>query len=147
MKEYMVKIWGGAWNSDANPSILKDLGIDEGCYYFNTEKERDDFIKILRQDKYDKQGLMTWKNEGELSHRRTIFIYKLKYKNKIYDMEYDFGYEYPVESAIYMFTEGNYSCDCNRSDFIRKKYGEDEIEELPCGEEIKLINYRFEFRK
>ena len=39
MKEYMITIWGGAWNKDANPSIKKDLGIDEGTYYFKTKEE------------------------------------------------------------------------------------------------------------
>ena len=39
-EEWMVHIWGGAWNHDANPSIEKDLGIKEGYYYFNTEEER-----------------------------------------------------------------------------------------------------------
>lgn len=46
-KEYMVHIWGGAWNSDANPSIEKDLGIKDGCHYFKTEKEKNDFCKML----------------------------------------------------------------------------------------------------
>ena len=29
-EEYMVHIWGGAWNHDANPSIAQDLGIKDG---------------------------------------------------------------------------------------------------------------------
>lgn len=40
MKEYMVHVWGGAWNPNANPSIEKDLGIKEGYHYFATEKEK-----------------------------------------------------------------------------------------------------------
>ena len=35
-KEYMVHIWGCAWNKDANPSIEKALGIKAGTYYFDT---------------------------------------------------------------------------------------------------------------
>ena len=35
MKEYMIHIWGGAFNKDANPSIEKILGITEGYYYFD----------------------------------------------------------------------------------------------------------------
>ena len=39
-------------------------------------------------------------------------------------MAYDFGYEFEEENAIYMFEHGNYSCDCNRSLFIQREYGE-----------------------
>lgn len=39
-EEYMVHIWGGAWNHDANPSIEKDLGIKAGTYYFDTEEKK-----------------------------------------------------------------------------------------------------------
>ncbi len=40
MNEWMVKVWGGAWNKDASPSIEKDCGIAEGYYYFTEEKEK-----------------------------------------------------------------------------------------------------------
>lgn len=57
-KEYMVHIWGGAWNKDVNPSIEKDLGIKEGYYYFDTEKEKDDFCKKLDKRCYKEQGIV-----------------------------------------------------------------------------------------
>ena len=145
MKEYMAHIWGGAWNKDANPSIEKDLGIKEGYHYFKTEEERDRFLKLIKQDKYLNQGLALDLKEGELTHKRTIFVADLKYKDKVYTIHYDFGYEYPEEVAIFMFEEGNYSCDCNMSSFIQDEYGEDAIEELDCGEEIEMINYHFEY--
>jgi hypothetical protein len=40
--------------------------------------------------------------------------------------------------AEYMFTEGNYSCDCNRSLFIGRHASAD-LPEMECGEEIELI--------
>ena len=49
------------------------------------------------------------------------------------------------ECAIFMFKDGNYSCDCNRSSIIQEEYGEDAIDELDCGEEIKMINYHIEY--
>ena len=42
-KEWMIHVWGGAWNHDANPSIEKDYGIKEGYHYFNTEEEKNRF--------------------------------------------------------------------------------------------------------
>ena len=81
-EEWMVHIWGGAWNHDANPSIEKDLGIKEGYYYFNTEEEKNKFIQLIRQDKYEKQGLATDCKHGIMTHKRTIVVATLKYKYK-----------------------------------------------------------------
>ena len=145
MKEYMAHIWGGAWNKDANPSIEKDLGIKEGYHYFKTKEERDRFLKLIKQDKYLIQGLVWDLEEGELTHKRTIFVADLKYKDMVYTIHYDCGYEYPEEEAIFMFEDGNYSCDCNRSLFIQDEYGENAIDELDCGEEIKMLNYHLEY--
>lgn len=146
MKEYLVHIWGGAWNEDANPSIKKDYNIDEGYHYFKTEKEKDDFLSILQRRRYLKQGLMIDVTYGEMNHKRTIFGYSLCCNEKIYELEYDFGYDYNVEDAIYAFEYGGYSCDCNRSLFIQRKYGENEISEFGCGNEIKLLEYWIEIR-
>ena len=145
MKEYMVHIWGGAWNKYANPSIEKDLGIKEGYYYFKTEEERDRFLELIEQTKYLIQGLVWDLEEGELTHKRTIFVADLKYKDMVYTIHYDFGYEYPEENAIFMFKDGNYSCDCNRSSFIQDEYGENAIDVLDCGEDIKMLNYHLEY--
>ena len=145
MKEYMAHIWGGAWNKDANPSIEKDLGIKEGYHYFKTKEERDRFLKLIKQYKYLNQGLVWDLKEGEMTHKRTIFVADLKYKDMVYTIHCDFGYEYPEEEAIFMFEDGNYSCDCNRSLFLQAEYGEHAIQELDCGEEIEMLNYHFEY--
>ena len=143
MKEYMAHIWGGAWNENANPSIEKDLEIKEGYHYFKTEEERDRFLKLIKQ--YSSQGLVWDLREGEMTHKRTIFVADLKYKDIVYTIHCDFGYEYPEEEAIFMFEDGNYSCDCNRSLIIQDEYGENAIDELDCGEEIEMLNYHFEY--
>ena len=143
MKEYMAHIWGGAWNKDANPSIEKDVGIKEGYHYFKTKEERDRFLKLIKQ--YSSQGLVWDLREGEMTHKRTIFVADLKYKDMVYTIHCDFGYEYPEEEAIFMFEDGNYSCDCNRSLFIQDEYGENAIDVLDCGEDIKMLNYHLEY--
>lgn len=143
-KEYMIHIWGGAWNKDAIPSIEKDLGIQEGCYYFSTKQERDLFISKISQPAYKEQGMMIKEKYGIMSHKRTIFVATFKYLEKEWEIHYDFGYEYPEDSAKHYFTEGNFSCDCNRSLAIQREYGENAIDELPCGNKIKLMNYHIE---
>lgn len=144
-KEYMIHIWGGAWNKDANPSIEKDLGIKNGYYYFDTKREADAFITLISVPKYKNQGLMIDKNYGQMTHKRTIFVGTFEYLGKQFVLHFDFGYEYPEDSAEFMFTTGNYGCDCNRSIFIRSEYGEDAMPELNCGCEIELVDYHFEY--
>jgi hypothetical protein len=143
--EYMVHIWGGAWNSDANPSIERDLGIKEGYHYFDTEKEKNEFCKLLDNPIYSKQGIARDVKYGVMSHKRTIFVGTFKYKDKEFILHYDFGYEYPEHYAEFQFVENNYACDCNRSLFIRWEYGEDAIPELGCGHEIKMMEYHIEY--
>ena len=146
MKEYMVHIWGGAWNHDANPSIEKDLGIKPGAYYFSDEKEKDEFVNILRNPIYYKQGLMIDTKYGVMRHKRTVFVGTFIYQDKEFVVPVDMGPEYPEDSAIFMFTTGNYGCDCNRSLFIRSEYGKDAIPELGCGCEIELAGWYFEYK-
>lgn len=141
----MVHIWGGAWNKDANPSIEKDLGIKKGYHYFNTEEEKNEFVRQLHNPIYQKQGLMVDVKHGYMRHKRTIFVCTLRYKDVEYLLHHDFGYEFKEEQAIFMFTIGNYSCDCNKSLFIQREYGEDAIPELGCGDEIELLDYHFEY--
>ena len=74
----------------------------------------------------------------------SIFIGTFKYKDKTFILTEDFGKDYAAEDAEWMFTEGNYSCDCNRSLFIRRQHGEDAMPELKCGEQIELIDYHIE---
>lgn len=143
-EEYMIQVWGGAWNKDAEPSIEKDLGIKEGYYYFDTEQELNDFKDKLKP--YSHLGLARDEKHGVMTHKRTIAICTFEYNDKEYIIDYDFGYEYPEGSAHWMFEEGNYSCDCNKLMFIREKYGEDIMEELECGEHIELKDIRIEYR-
>ena len=144
-KEYMVHIWGGAWNDDANPSIEKELGVKSGYHYFDTEEEKDRFCELLNNPIYSKQGIARDIKYGYMTHKRTIFVGTFKYKDKEYVLHYDFGYEYPEEQGRFQFLENNYSCDCNRSIFIREEYGEDAMPELDCGKEIELLEYHFEY--
>lgn len=145
MEEYMIHVWGGAWNNNANPSIEKDYGIKEGYHYFQTKEERDKFMDILSMKKYSSQGLVYEEQFGAMSHLRTIFVGTFEYCEKEFILHTDFGNEFPEDRAIFMFEDGNYSCDCNISLFIQDEYGENSIPFLRCGNEIKLKEYHFEY--
>lgn len=53
---------------------------------------------------------------------------------------HDFGVDYPEESAIFMFKEGNYACDCNRSLFIEEILS-DFDGDWDCGDKIELKDF------
>jgi hypothetical protein len=59
--------------------------------------------------------------------------------SKIYHDKYaweDVDWDWPASAAIiYQYTEGNYSCDCNRSLFL---YDREKGKVKPCGETIRL---------
>lgn len=76
-----------------------------------------------------------------MKNKRTVFVGVFQYKDKQYTIHYDFGTNYTDEAAEFMFLQGNYSCDCNRSLFIRREHGEDLFPELSCGHEIVLKGY------
>jgi hypothetical protein len=65
---------------------------------------------------------------------------ELEYKGKIYKF-IDEGY-HDFEVATFMWEEGNYSCDCNRSLFIQEYCDENfnKGTEMECGDSIKLVS-------
>lgn len=129
---YYLKFWGGA-----TKSIEEDLGFKERDYWFNSKEERENFKQQLLP--YNRKGLMIHEDEGEHTKLKTIAKMMFRYKGKNYPYEMDFGYGYPVGSAHYMFEEGNYACDCNRSLFLSREYPN--FEEMDCGENIDLISF------
>jgi len=46
--------------------------------------------------------------------------------------------EQVLNSILFIFTDGNYSCDCNKLNFIERAYRQPETEDPACGNTIKL---------
>jgi len=69
----------------------------------------------------------------------TIARMTLIYNQKEYFLEYDCKCDCSISGLFFEFDENNFSCDCNRSIFLNKKYG-DEIPILECGNKIKMKN-------
>lgn len=70
---------------------------------------------------------------------------RLRYQSKEYefiDDHSDFDYEGADQANTYWWAEGNGACDCNRSIYIRRHCDKD-FPEMPCGDEIELINQEF----
>jgi hypothetical protein len=137
MKEYMLHWWGGC------EEIVKETYGYENYLYFNSKEERDFSKEQIR--KFDKYGLAFDEKEGELTHKDTIALVTLKYKDKLYSYEDNFGKEYPEEYARFQYEENNYSCDCNRSLFIQRNC-DGNFPEMNCGEEIELVSLEIVYK-
>ncbi len=136
--EYLLKTWGGFYND----KFVKIHGKQEGSFFFDSKKERKVYIDELKQieKKLNARVLMITEEEGKNVRYSTIAKMKMAYNGKTYEHETDFGCAYPEDSAHFMFYDGNYACDCNRSLFLKRQYG-DEIEEMDCGHEIEVIDF------
>jgi hypothetical protein len=66
------------------------------------------------------------------------FLIKLKYKGKTYEINYPVEEKY-VAGTRFLWEEGNYACDCNRSIFIRRQCDKN-FKEMDCGEKIELVS-------
>lgn len=70
----------------------------------------------------------------------------LKYHDKTYEINDECNSysdndesDYTNEDCIYdLWTDGNYSCDCNKSLFIQRQCDK-QFPLLKCGDEIKLV--------
>jgi len=138
--EYVIHTWGGFFN----PEHAAKHGLSGGYYWFDTAEDRVAYLFRLRalEVELSARELAYALYEGTDTRLRTVARLNLQYDSKVYEIEYDFGYAYPHESAVYMFSEGNYSCDCNLSAFIRAKYPE--FTELDCGSSIETIDLSIE---
>lgn len=136
--EYMLHTWGGFYNKEN----YKKHGKKDGYFFFNTMDELQKYLNELKYIEKRLSAFMLATNivEGKHVRYKTIAKMKMNYKGKIYDYEHDFGYAYPVESAEFMFFDGNYACDCNKSMFLREKY-KGKIHESTCGIEIEITEF------
>ena len=133
-KEYFLKFWG----KDDDKAVM-DLSLHGKHFYFDSAWDRQKF-----KERLSPYYIVFSEEEGELTHKKTLADITLDYKGHIYSYTENFGYEYPADSARYMYEEGNYACDCNRSLFI-ERHCNDEFQEMGCGDEIKLVSLKIRY--
>ena len=138
--EYLLHWWG-----ECEARIKEKWGYDE-YLWFDTEEKRNTVRKnIVNYADKNHWGYVTASYQGYLTRKQTIACMVWNYRGRVGYLEYNFGYGFSTEDAMYMFEEGNYNCDCNLSSFISEKYKD--FPELECGDEIVLENLWGEFRE
>jgi hypothetical protein len=147
---YLLRFWGkdeqavaALCPADSVGREPSDAPGDKGACYrrFPTAQERERFLDEIRLS-----GLwvVTDIADGPDTLTRLVAHLTFAYRGKLWKVQSAFGYGYSEESARYMFEDGNYACDCNRSLFIRWQHGEDAIPELSCGHQIETLELRTE---
>lgn len=138
--EYLLHTWGGFYNKK-----YADIHKEKpGYFFFNTAAERNLELNRLQliEKQLDAHHLAHILYEGTFVRYNTVAKMIFVYNSKKYPYEYDFGYGADTDSAKYMFNDGNYACDCNRSLFLKRNGVE--IQELECGHTIEMIDFKVE---
>lgn len=140
---FLVTFWGS--DHDAAATLVPGDASHRTAggttsVWFSTHAERAAFARLLRHFEW----VVFRQEDGSRTRYRTIAVFTLEKDGRAYDIEQDFGYGYDPESVHFMFNEGNYSCDDNRSLFIRSV--DPTFPEHGCGDTITLKNLCVEFR-
>lgn len=138
MPPYYLKFWGQIQNDGLTAKFLNTSATE---FWFNTSKERNSFKERLENFAIDSCKIVAFTYcEGEDAKYETVAEMLIKSGNESYNLSYNFGVGYPLESAEYMFMEGNYACDCNISLFLKQRGVN--IKEYPCGDELKIMEFK-----
>lgn len=141
--EYHLQHWGQVMNSDQR-WLEKDLGITATDHWFPSAEKRAEFRRKLKACADRHNCIIAFaEHEGWNTRLRTVARMTMQLQDgRAFSYEYDFGYAYDPESAHYMWHDGNYGCDCNRSLFLGR--AGHAVEEMECGDTITLENFRVE---
>jgi uncharacterized protein (TIGR02996 family) len=141
---HLVRFWGLGATADVrairdSPSAALFHIEDEGLAYAAFCPSAED-VAGLREYLATGDSHVDTGEFGNTPYLRTIAAFDLVPPgSKAYQCRIDFGFGYPDDPARYMLEDGNYSCDCNRSLFLRDQAGWPG-DEAPCGESIRMEN-------
>lgn len=142
--EYHLFFWG----SINNDGLATAKFGPERNYWFATAEERAIFKADVSLFASAAGQIVCFdENDGPMAIKRTIAKMVMIHDGKRYPYEHDFGYGYPADSADFMFHEGNYACDCNRSLHLTRVYPDAGIAELDCGDQIEIEDFEIEYRE
>jgi hypothetical protein len=141
--EYHLFFWGGI----NNDGLATAKFGPERNYWFATPEERARFKADVSLFAHAAGQIVCFsENDGPNALTRTVAKMNLMYRGTAYPYEHDFGYGEHADSADYIFFEGNYSCDCNLSSFIRRAHPEANVPDLDCGDQIEIKDFEIEYR-
>jgi hypothetical protein len=95
--EYLLHTWGGFYDNEYQHSEKS------GYHYFDTEKERSDYLNILKalEEKLSARHLVTTLSEGYNTRTITILHRVIKWEGEEYYSNYEMSPNYPYDVAKY----------------------------------------------
>ena len=136
--EYFLCYWGQVQNDNL---IEKELGIKETNFWFETKEARKSFKDKLRSIADKHRVIIAFREEeGRDTRFRVVASMMLTLpdgRSAKYSRDCGFGSD--VDGVRFLFTEGNQACDCNRS--LNLQESGIDVEEFPCGDEIKVTDF------
>lgn len=134
-----VGYWGEVAQSQAFLDEIRNAGKDN---WFASQEDAMLFLDRLKDAAFnlDLNLAYTIDLDEKPYHRLIATMDLIVPSGERVEYAYDFGHCYDVEAAEYMFSEGNYACDCNRSRCIGEALPD--FKELECGETIEMENFK-----
>lgn len=136
---HLVRIWGRDWKlATMPPGVVPSEEKPDGkgrYFWFRTENDAKNFLNATHH-----LMVVTQVSNNEDSLTRCVTKLEFAYQGRIWPYTYDFGYGYPDDDAEFMFHDGNYGCDCNRSIFLREHFKE--FPEMECGDKIEMFEFQ-----
>jgi hypothetical protein len=144
--EYMLDVSGDVLKNARFQEIMDRASGPYGHYFFwfQTAEQRQFFraelTEIIANQCAPDKVVFKEENGPQVMTQPKVFA-TLEYKGKEYEVTDTFTYGYPVDAAIYYWAEGNFSCDCNRRNWINRQHpGAVDPSELKDKLRIELID-------
>jgi hypothetical protein len=126
---HLLRLWGGDADAVCEAFSLKRNERDDDAHgaiaiWFDTKASRDEFVQRL--SRWPNLARDVHRDDGQERgnpHVLTSARVTLEYKGQQYSFIETFGYGYPWSSVEFMWRDGNYACDCNRSLFLQRQCG------------------------
>lgn len=131
---YWGEIQSGKW-------VEHDLGINETDLWFCSAEGRAEAKAEIRKVA-DRHGVVVAFREADGPHTHTRTVARMTFvlpDGAKYPYIHDFGYAVDPSVAEFMFTEGNYACDCNRT--LLLSWERPGVVQLDCGDKVELRDF------
>lgn len=148
---FLVSYWGSGTN---NPEFRKRFslpaaGLESYNSWFDTDQARSKFINELQKYSSQLTGYIAIsKEEGPDVQFRTVAVATVREQDgKEYVIERDYGYGYPVHTAIFDFEENNCSCCHRRRTMVMEQHPDCGLELIDdCDAVVPVLVIKFEIQ-
>lgn len=139
VQEFYLSYWGGV---ERGGWIEDELGIPTTDFWCATVAMREALKARLQAVATQHHAVICFREEdGYYTRYKTTARMTMRLPDgRTFPYTYDAGYGDSREVIEFLFVDGNYSCDCNKSLLLRQVYG-DAIAALPCGQTISIDTF------